>query len=75
MVEDRTRIEVAFEGGTAIGVLVSAGSADALERALASGSDTAFELEAEDGHYTVALKRVLYVKRFARDSRVGFGTI
>ena len=74
MVEDRTRIEVAFEGGAAIGVLVSAEVADALERALESGSNEAFRLQAEDGHYTVALKRVVYVKRFARESPVGFGT-
>ena len=74
MVEDRIRIEVAFEGGTAIGALVSSEVADALERALESGSNEAFRLEAEDGHYTVALKRVVYVKRFARDSRVGFGS-
>jgi hypothetical protein len=74
VVEDRTRIEVAFEGGAAIGVLVSAEVADALERALESGSNEAFRLQAEDGHYTVALKRVVYVKRFARESPVGFGT-
>jgi hypothetical protein len=74
MVEDRTRIEIAFEGGVAIGVLVSAATADALERALESGSGDAFRLEAEDGHYSVALKRVVYVKRFARESPVGFGT-
>ena len=73
MVEDRTRIEIAFEGGAAIGVLVSGASADALERALESASNEAFRLEAEDGYYTVALKRVVYVKRFARESRVGFG--
>jgi len=73
VVEDRTRVEIAFEGGAAIGVLVSGDTADALERALESGSREAFRLEAEDGHYTVALKRVDYVKRFARDSRVGFG--
>jgi hypothetical protein len=72
--EERTRIEVAFDGGQAIGVLVSSETADALERALGSGSQDAFRLEAEDGHYTVALKRVVYVKRFARESRVGFGT-
>ena len=75
MVDDRTRIEIAFEGGAAIGVLVSADSADALERALESGRNEAFKLEAEDGFYTVALKRVVYVKRFARESRVGFGTV
>jgi hypothetical protein len=74
VVDDRTRIEIAFEGGAAIGVLVSAGTADALERALESGGQGAFKLEAEDGLYTLALARVLYVKRFARDSRVGFGT-
>jgi hypothetical protein len=74
VVEDRTRVEIAFEGGAAVGVLVSAGTADALERALESGSNEAFGLEAEDGYYTVALKRVVYVKRFARESPVGFGT-
>jgi hypothetical protein len=74
VIDDRTRIEVAFEGGAAIGVLVSAETADALERALDSASNESFRLEAEDGHYTVALKRVVYVKRFARESRVGFGT-
>ena len=70
---ERTRIEVAFQGGAAIGVLVSGETADALERALESGGDGAFRLDAEDGHYTLALSRVVYVKRFARDSRVGFG--
>jgi hypothetical protein len=74
VIEDRTRIEIAFDGGAAIGVLVSAETADSLERALGSGSTEAFGLEAEDGYYTVALKRVVYVKRFARESRVGFGT-
>jgi hypothetical protein len=72
-VDERTRIEVAFQGGAAIGVLVSGATADALERALESGSQESFRLDAEDGHYTLALTRVVYVKRFARDSRVGFG--
>jgi hypothetical protein len=55
-------------------VLVAPEAADALERALQSGSQEAFPLEAEDGRYMVALKRVVYVKRFARESRVGFGS-
>jgi hypothetical protein len=74
MAEDRTRVEIAFEGGQALALLVPVGTADALERALASSSQEAFQLEAEDGRYTVALRRVVYVKRFARESRVGFGT-
>ena len=71
--DERTRIEVAFQGGAAVGVLVSGATADALERALEGGNDGAFKFEAEDGQYTLALSRIVYVKRFARDSRVGFG--
>ena len=54
-------------------MLVGAEAADELDRVLASGSDGAFTFEAEDGRYTVLLRRVVYVKRFARESRVGFG--
>jgi hypothetical protein len=59
--------------------IVNPQGADALERALgtadvrADAGDAAFALEAEDGRYTIALRRVVYVKRFARESRVGFG--
>jgi hypothetical protein len=75
---DRVRIEVAFDGGQIMSALVSSGSADELERALGSGGpagvgNSALALDAEDGRYTVALPRIVYVKRFARESRVGFG--
>jgi hypothetical protein len=59
--------------------LVDPTGADALEQALsaadvrADAGDAAFSLDAEDGRYTIALRRVVYVKRFARDTRVGFG--
>ena len=62
-----------------MGAVVTPATADALEQALASADvraesgDAAFPLEAEDGRYTLALRRVVYVKRFARDTRVGFG--
>ena len=49
-------------------------SADALERALASGGEQALTLDAAVGRYTVAVEKVVYVKRFARESRVGFGS-
>ena len=29
--------------------------------------------DADDGRCTIALRRVVYVKRFAREGRVGFG--
>jgi hypothetical protein len=72
-------VEIGFDGGQVMGALVDQDGADALERALASADvradagDAALALEAEDGRYTIALRRVVYVKRFARDTRVGFG--
>ncbi|HEY6068038.1 MAG TPA: hypothetical protein VIU81_05030 [Gaiellaceae bacterium] len=77
---ERVRVEIAFDGGQIMGAIVTATSADALEQALgaadlrAGSGDAALALEAEDGRYTIALKRVVYVKRFARESRVGFGS-
>ena len=74
MAEERARVEIAFDAGQAMGVLVSPQTAAALERALRDGVDGAFEIEAEDGTYTISLRRVVYVKRFGRESHVGFGT-
>ena len=48
-------------------------SADALEHALASGSQGTHQLDTDDGRTAIVLGRVAYLKRFARDSRVGFG--
>jgi hypothetical protein len=70
---ERQRVEIAFEGPQVLSVLVSAGTADELDRALAGTGDGSFSFDAEDGRYTVLLRRVVYVKRFARESRVGFG--
>ena len=76
---ERVRIEIAFDGGQIMSALVTAASADALEQALgaadlrAGTGEAALALEAEDGRYTIALQRVVYVKRFLRESRVGFG--
>ena len=52
---------------------VASAAADEIEQALASGAGPSLTFAAEDGRYTVALGRVVYFKRFARDSRVGFG--
>jgi hypothetical protein len=76
---ERVRIEIAFDGGQIMSALVTAQSADALEQALgaadlrAGAGEAALHLDAEDGRYTIALQRVVYVKRFLRESRVGFG--
>jgi hypothetical protein len=70
--DERVRIEIAFDGGQIMGAFVSAQAAEELERALDQPGEGAFSLEAEDGRYTVALRRVVYVKRFTREARVGF---
>ena len=69
----RVRIEVAFDGGQIMGALISVQSADELERALDSGTAGTVVLDAEDGRYAVVLQRIVYLKRFSRESRVGFG--
>jgi hypothetical protein len=73
---ERIRIEIAFDGQQVLSVLVPLEAADELDKALATGNqDGAFSFDAEDGRYTVSLGRVVYVKRFARESRVGFGAV
>jgi hypothetical protein len=67
----RVRIEVAFEGAHVMGAYVTPDVADELEKAL-EGNVGSFQIEAEDGRYTLALARVVYVKRFSREGRVGF---
>ena len=75
MAENGTvRLEIAFDGGQITGALVTVASAEALERALSDGADGTVALEANDGKYLVPLRRVVYVKRFSRESRVGFGS-
>ena len=71
--QERVRIEVAFDGGQILGGFATAASVEELEKALGAG-DGVVTLTLDDGEVTVALKRVVYYKRFARESRVGFGS-
>jgi hypothetical protein len=72
--EHDTRIEIGFEGSQIMSALVTSQAADELETALSNGTDGTLALDAEDGRYTVALNRVVYLKRFAREGRLGFGS-
>ena len=67
------RIEVGLDGGTILSALVVPASADALDRSLNADVGGALSLDAQDGMILLVLPRVLYVKRFAREGRVGFG--
>jgi hypothetical protein len=72
---EHIRIEVGFDGGQIMSALVTHEAAEHLERALAARADGSLTLDAEDGRYTVALARVVYLKRFSREGRVGFGNV
>jgi hypothetical protein len=69
---DRVRLEIAFDGNQVLNVYVPSSTADDLDRAMGGGQGS-LSFEAEDGRYTIAVPKVVFVKRFARESRVGFG--
>ncbi|HEY2326321.1 MAG TPA: hypothetical protein VGH52_02425 [Gaiellaceae bacterium] len=69
---ERVRFELAFEGTQVLTVYVDSKTADSVEKSLAGGVGS-LTFEAEDGRYTIAVSKVVFVKRFARESRVGFG--
>ena len=70
---DSVRVEVAFDGGPGLAALITVEGADELERVLQGGGEGTHQLDATDGRYTIVLARVVYVKRYARESKVGFG--
>ena len=69
---DLARVEIGFQGGDVLSVRVPVADADALDAALRAREDGVCELSAEDGRFLVVLAMVLYVKRYAREARVGF---
>ena len=75
MATERIRIQIGFDGGAVVSAEVEPSEADRIERYLAAGGDGVLELQDEDGKLMVVLSRVLFVKRFERESRVGFGAV
>lgn len=70
--DERVRIEIGFQGGEVLAARVPVADADALEERLRAREDAVCELSADEGRFLVVLSRVLYVKRYAREARVGF---
>lgn len=70
---ERIRVEIGFDGGQIMGATVLAETADELERVIGGGSGPTVAIDADDGRYTLRTDKIVYLKRFARDSRVGFG--
>jgi hypothetical protein len=71
--QDRIRVEIGFDGGQVMSAHVQTSTADELEQSLdGGGSGGTVQIEAEDGRYTIPLSRIVYVKRYSREGRVGF---
>ncbi len=70
--EDRVRLDIGFKGGATLTVAVTVPEADTLEQRLLQGDGGVVDLQADDGRLLIALGHVLYVRRHARGSRVGF---
>ena len=70
--DELIRIEIGFRGGEVMSARVPIADADSLEKRLREREDAVVEINAQDGRYLVVLAQVLYVKRFAREARVGF---
>jgi hypothetical protein len=69
---ERTRVDVGFEGGSTLTFTVPPHEADSLEHRLRAGDGGIVELDTDEGRLLVALGHVLYVRRHSRGSRVGF---
>lgn len=70
--DEYVRIEAGLESGTILSALVTPASADALARGVTAGSSGTVALETADGNILIVVPRVLYLRRFAREGRVGF---
>ena len=70
---ERVKIEIGFDGGQALNAHVDEASADKLEKALTDGVDGVLSLDSDDGRTIVVTRKIVYVKRLARESRLGFG--
>jgi hypothetical protein len=70
--DDFVRVEIGFEGGQILSWLVTAESAERLDGKLAGGGSGTHVLDSQEGTITIVLARVVYLKRHARESRVGF---
>lgn len=52
--------------------MVTPRAAEAVERAVSTGSDGSVEIETEDGRITIIVSRVVYLKRFTKGAQPGF---
>ena len=74
MADDFVRVEIGFEGGQILSWLVTSDTVVEPDLVVADIArvDPEEVVDSEEGTITIVLARVVYVKRHARESRVGF---
>ncbi len=70
MSDDLLRIQIGFESGQTVTALISEPSFEELKAAL--GGESVIEMATEDGSIVVPTRAVSYVKRFSRETSIGF---
>lgn len=70
MSDDLLRIQIGFDSGQTVTALISEPSFEELKAAL--GGDSVIEMATEDGSIVVPTRAVSYVKRFSRETSIGF---
>lgn len=70
MSDDLLRIQIGFDSGQTVTALISEPSFEELKAALSG--DTVIEIATEDGSIVVPVRAVSYVKRFSRETSIGF---
>jgi hypothetical protein len=68
--DEHLRIQIGFKSGQTVTALVTEAGFKELKEAL--GGETVVELETDDGSIVVPVRAVSYVKRFARETSIGF---
>jgi hypothetical protein len=69
--DEHVRIQIAFDGGQMVSAIVTDASFAQLRAAL--GGDSVVEIDTDDGTIVIPTRAVAYVKRFSRETSIGFG--
>jgi hypothetical protein len=69
---ERVEVELGFESGGLLRLLVPSADAVELVRAFGSGGEGLVAVDSEKGRVVVDLRRLAYVRELARDRRLGF---
>jgi hypothetical protein len=69
---ERVEVELGFESGGLLRLLVPTTEAVELVRAFGGGEEGLVAVDSEKGRVVVDLRRLAYVRELARDRRLGF---